>query len=102
MFTQISNWKKIKTIVHQLTPFIQSYKNLRYQWVQLAGHQGNFKPGEHPGTILKKFCDRERDAFEQLMNDSLKPFIPKYYGVIPNDNANRKWTKSTFVLKDFS
>lgn len=76
-----SRWRTLRTIVHQLTPFIQTYKKQRYPWVQLAGHQGNFKPGGQPGTILKKFCAKEKEAFELLMNDELKPFVPQYYGI---------------------
>ncbi|CAG7837512.1 unnamed protein product [Allacma fusca] len=83
---KVSAWGKIRTIVHQLTPFIQTYKKQRYPWVQLAGHQGNFKAGEKPGTILKKFCAREKEAFEILMNDSLRPFVPKYYGSDAEDD----------------
>jgi 1D-myo-inositol-triphosphate 3-kinase len=79
---QVSRWKAVKTIFHQLSPFILTYKNSRYPWVQLAGHQGNFKPGEQQGTILKKFCVREKEAFEQLMKDSLKTFVPQYYGTV--------------------
>jgi 1D-myo-inositol-triphosphate 3-kinase len=40
----------------QWTPFVQTFKNRRYQWVQLAGHSGNFKAGKNQGTVLKKLC----------------------------------------------
>ena len=38
---------------------------------------GNFRAGDN-GTILKKACDRERDALSGLMLDVLKPFVPLY------------------------
>jgi 1D-myo-inositol-triphosphate 3-kinase len=81
---KISRWRTIRTIVHQLTPFIQTYKKQRYPWVQLAGHQGHFKPGEQ-GNILKKFCEREKEAFELLMEDTLRSFVPQYYGTSTDD-----------------
>ena len=40
----------------QWTPFIQTYKHRKYQWVQLAGHSGNFKAGQRQGTVMKKLC----------------------------------------------
>ncbi|XP_023222787.1 inositol-trisphosphate 3-kinase B-like isoform X2 [Centruroides sculpturatus] len=80
-----SAWKKLRNIVHW-SPFVQTYKKQRYPWVQLAGHQGNFKAGNH-GTILKKLCGREEICLEQLMKDSLKPFIPEYKGRIVSDDG---------------
>jgi len=78
---QTSKWRTVRTIIHQLTPFIQIYKQQQYPWVQLAGHQGNFKPGGKPGTILKKYCQRERQACEKLQQDFISEFVPFYYGV---------------------
>jgi 1D-myo-inositol-triphosphate 3-kinase len=48
----------------QWTPFFQTYKKQRYPWVQLAGHQGNFKAGPDQGTILKKLCVKEEKCFK--------------------------------------
>lgn len=63
MFTQPSGWRKLRNIV-QWTPFFQTYKKQRYPWVQLAGHQGNFKAGPDQGTILKKLCEKEEKCFK--------------------------------------
>ncbi|OXA59016.1 Inositol-trisphosphate 3-kinase B [Folsomia candida] len=81
-----SRWRAIRSIVH-FTPFIQTYKKSKYPWVQLAGHQGNFKAGRQQGTILKKFCSREKDAFELLKEDPLKPFVPQYYEVVQEEDS---------------
>lgn len=62
---QNSGWRKLRTIV-QWTPFFQTYKKQRYPWVQLAGHQGNFKAGPDQGTILKKLCPKEETCFQVL------------------------------------
>lgn len=59
---QPSGWRKLRNIV-QWTPFFQTYKKQRYPWVQLAGHQGNFKAGPDPGTVLKKMCPKEEKCF---------------------------------------
>lgn len=47
----------------QWTPFFQIYKKQRYPWVQLAGHQGNFKAGPDQGTVLKKLSPKEDTCF---------------------------------------
>lgn len=60
---QPSGWRKLRNIV-QWVPFFQTYKKQRYPWVQLAGHQGNFKAGPDQGTILKKLCSKEEKCFK--------------------------------------
>jgi 1D-myo-inositol-triphosphate 3-kinase len=59
------------------SPFVQVYRK-KYPWVQLAGHQGNFSPGEENGTIIKKSSCDEAKALSLLMNDALRPFVPEY------------------------
>ncbi|XP_076290774.1 inositol 1,4,5-triphosphate kinase 2 isoform X3 [Lasioglossum baleicum] len=76
-----SGWRKLRNIVHW-TPFFQTYKKQRYPWVQLTGHQGNFRAGPTPGTILKKLCPQEEACFRLLMNDVLKPYVPDFQGVL--------------------
>lgn len=63
---QPSGWRKLRNIV-QWTPFFQTYKKQRYPWVQLAGHQGNFKAGPDPGTVLKKLCPKEEKCFHVML-----------------------------------
>lgn len=50
--------------------------------MQLAGHQGNFRAGPTPGTILKKLCPQEEACFRLLMNDILRPYVPEFKGVL--------------------
>ncbi|KAM8952297.1 inositol-trisphosphate 3-kinase C [Pelodytes ibericus] len=76
------SWKKLKNIVHW-SPFVVSFKK-QYPWIQLAGHAGNFKAGEY-GKILKKFCQSEQQCLEWLSRDSLRPFVPGYFGVVEKD-----------------
>ncbi|XP_046488684.1 uncharacterized protein [Neodiprion pinetum] len=76
-----SGWRKLRNIV-QWTPFFQTYKKQRYPWVQLAGHQGNFRAGPTPGTILKKLCPQEEACFRLLMRDVLRPYVPEFKGVL--------------------
>lgn len=59
--------------------------------MQLAGHQGNFRAGPEPGTILKKLCPKEQMCFQVLMKDALKPFVPEYKGYITTDDGERKY-----------
>lgn len=76
-----SGWRKLRNFVH-CTPFFQTYKKQRYPWVQLAGHQGNFRAGPTPGTILKKFCPQEEACFRLLMRDILRPYVPEFKGIV--------------------
>jgi len=73
-----SQWRKVKGVV-QWTPFVQTYKNQKYRWVQLAGHAGNFRAGRD-GTIQKRLCGREQTCLKELMADPLRPFVPEYRG----------------------
>ncbi|XP_038238098.1 inositol-trisphosphate 3-kinase C isoform X1 [Dermochelys coriacea] len=75
-------WKKLKSMVHW-SPFVVSFKKC-YPWVQLAGHAGNFKAGDY-GQILKKFCPCEQQCLERLMQDSLRPHVPAYFGLVQRD-----------------
>ncbi|XP_075692220.1 inositol-trisphosphate 3-kinase C-like [Rhinoderma darwinii] len=77
-----TSWRKLKNMVHW-SPFVVSFKK-HYPWVQLAGHAGNFKAGEY-GKILKKFCQCEQQCLEWLNRDSLRPFVPGYFGVVEKD-----------------
>ncbi|XP_015596515.1 inositol-trisphosphate 3-kinase A isoform X1 [Cephus cinctus] len=81
VFPKTSGWRKLRNIV-QWTPFFQTYKKQRYPWVQLAGHQGNFRAGTTPGTILKKLCPQEEACFRLLMHDVLRPYVPEFKGVL--------------------
>ncbi|RWS21870.1 hypothetical protein B4U80_14092, partial [Leptotrombidium deliense] len=75
-----SAWKKVRNVVHW-SPFVQTYKKQKYPWIQLAGHQGNFRPGGQ-GTILKKLnCDEEK-CFNELVGDSINRFVPVVKGKI--------------------
>ncbi|XP_015683807.1 inositol-trisphosphate 3-kinase B-like [Protobothrops mucrosquamatus] len=67
------SWKTFFTMVHWSL-------RRRSSWVQLAGHEGNFKPSEG-GLILKKFSAVEEACLSELMTDVLRPFVPAYHGV---------------------
>lgn len=73
----------------QWTPFVQTFKNRKYQWVQLAGHSGNFKAGRSQGTVLKKLCPQEEKCYIQFHNDSISPFVPEYQGTLILDNEEK-------------
>ncbi|KAM6912668.1 inositol-trisphosphate 3-kinase A [Xenentodon cancila] len=75
------SWWKLKTYVRW--PFNAAQRK-KLNWVQLAGHKGNFKAADE-GSILKKFSDNEMQCFEKLSNDSLLPFVPGYHGVVEKD-----------------
>lgn len=45
---------------------------------------GSFRVGDY-GTLLKKFCEGERQCYLRLMEDALSPFVPAYHGVVQLD-----------------
>ncbi|XP_070776271.1 inositol-trisphosphate 3-kinase A [Enoplosus armatus] len=77
-------WWKLKTIVHW--PFSATQRR-KLNWVQLAGHKGNFKAAGE-GTILKKFSENEMQCFEKLREDALLPFVPSYHGTVEKDGES--------------
>ncbi|XP_056152424.1 inositol-trisphosphate 3-kinase A [Lampris incognitus] len=81
---QTKPWWKLKTIVQW--PFVAAQRR-RLNWVQLAGHKGNFKAADE-GTILKKFCENEMQCFEKLKGDALQPFVPGYHGVVEREGES--------------
>lgn len=91
-----SRWKKIRSMIHW-SPFVQNFKK-KYPWVQLAGHQGCFKPGEN-GMILKKSTEKERECLDKLMRDILRPYIPEYRGEVPK--GNERYLEMQDLLQDF-
>lgn len=95
-----SGWRKLRNIV-QWTPFFQTYKKQRYPWVQLAGHQGNFKAGPDPGTVLKKLCAKEEKCFKILMKDVLRPYVPEYKGHVTSDDGESTYIQLQDLLSDF-
>ena len=78
---------RLKTLVLALSPFILHFKQRRYPWIQLAGHQGNFTPGSESGTIVKKSNIIERHALTALMSSELRPFVPELLGIVEKDGV---------------
>ncbi|XP_060613868.2 inositol-trisphosphate 3-kinase B-like [Anolis sagrei] len=74
LLRKTKSWKTFFTMVHWSV-------RRRSSWVQLAGHEGNFKPSER-GQILKKFSPVEDACLAALMTDVLHPFVPAYHGVV--------------------
>lgn len=91
-----NNWKKIRSMLHW-SPFANNYKK-KYPWVQLAGHQGNFKAGE-PGTILKKTNNTEKECLIKLMNDVLRPYVPEFKSEI--EKHDERYLVMQDLLSDF-
>lgn len=79
------SWQKLKTMVHW-SPFVVSFKK-RYPWVQLAGHAGNFQAGEY-GRLLKRYCECEQQCLQKLMKDTLRPYVPGYYGIVQREEQD--------------
>ena len=48
---------------------------------------GNFQAGE-PGAVLKKYDSREQKAFDKLMKDVLRSYVPEYRGDVVKNNES--------------
>lgn len=77
------SWSKLKSMVHW-SPLAFTLKK-RHSWVQLAGHAGNFH-AKDGGRLLKRYCESEEQCLKNLMSDSLRPYVPGYYGVVRKDD----------------
>ncbi|XP_051532891.1 inositol-trisphosphate 3-kinase C-like [Myxocyprinus asiaticus] len=77
-------WKKSKDMVNWSPPLPMKKRS---PWVQVVGHAGNFQT-DSDGRLLKKYCECEQQCFLQLMSDSLRPFVPCYYGVTQRDEQD--------------
>ena len=82
----------------QWTPFIQTYKHRKYQWVQLAGHSGNFKAGQRQGTVMKKLCASEEECYKRLHGDALEAFVPEYQGTLEVEDEESKSKQSKSAI----
>nr|XP_046267267.1 inositol-trisphosphate 3-kinase C isoform X3 [Scatophagus argus] len=82
---QNSAWKKHRSCgTSYLLPMTP--KNPQ-QWLQVVGHAGSFRVGDR-GTLLKRFCEGERQCYLRLMEDGLRPFVPAYHGVVRQDEQD--------------
>ncbi|XP_060711467.1 inositol-trisphosphate 3-kinase B-like isoform X2 [Hemiscyllium ocellatum] len=80
LLRKMKSWKAFFTMVHW------TYRRSN-SWIQLAGHEGHFRPSE-AGYILKKFSVNESECLQKLMGDVLKPYVPAYYGLVEKDSQH--------------
>uniref|UniRef100_A0A3Q2P0Q4 Kinase n=1 Tax=Fundulus heteroclitus TaxID=8078 RepID=A0A3Q2P0Q4_FUNHE len=90
------SWSKVKSMVHW-TPLAFALQN-RHSWVQLAGHAGNFQARDG-GRLMKRYCVCEEQCLKKLMTDSLRPYVPGYYGVVQKDEQD--YNLMDDLLNDF-
>lgn len=67
--------------------------------ISLLTPPGSFRVGDY-GTLLKKFCEGERECYLKLMEDTLRPFVPTYHGVVQVDEQDYNMMDN--LLTDFS
>jgi len=74
-----NSWRRM--LVSPLLGFLTDIRN--GEWVQLAGHMDSFLPGR-AGTICKKSCDMEKEAYEGLcvVAEPLREFTPLYFSEV--------------------
>ncbi|XP_034539834.1 inositol-trisphosphate 3-kinase C [Notolabrus celidotus] len=85
MFFENSAWMKQQS--RGTSALIPMTPKKPQQWLQVVGHAGSFHVGDY-GTLLKRFCEGEQQCYLRLMEDSLKPFVPAYHGVVQRDEQD--------------
>ncbi|XP_010769478.1 inositol-trisphosphate 3-kinase C-like [Notothenia coriiceps] len=85
MFYENSKWKNHKSC--GTTSLLPMTPKKPQQWLQVVGHAGSFHVGDY-GTLLKRFCEGEQQCYLRLMEDTLKPFVPAYHGVVQRDEQD--------------
>jgi 1D-myo-inositol-triphosphate 3-kinase len=65
----------------------------------LVGHPGTFKEGVHDGFVLKQRSEHEQVCCELLQVDCLGEFVPKYNGVVQDDDGKCKTTDRTNSIR---
>merc|ERR1711971_1297011 len=86
-----ARWRKVRSAV-TWSPFVQQFKEQRYDWVQLAGHSGNFRAGRTQGTVLKKLSAAEECIYKRLMKDeALRQFVPVFHHSPPPASWTARW-----------
>ncbi|CAF2382501.1 unnamed protein product [Rotaria sp. Silwood2] len=93
------SWKAFSKVVTSLLTFTRT-KQGQYEWIQLVGHPGTFKEGLHDGYILKELSEKERRCCELLQNDILKDFVPKYNGIV-KDEEEKHYIEIEDLLASF-
>lgn len=48
---------------------------------------GNFQAGEY-GRLLKRYCECEQQCLQKLMKDTLRPYVPGYYGIVQREEQD--------------
>lgn len=75
------------SLIASYITFSYFFFNVFYSYHFLACPTGSFRVGDY-GTLLKKFCEGERECYLKLMEDTLRPFVPTYHGVVQVDEQD--------------
>lgn len=89
-FKSTSNsWDILCKIINCKVAFKKQFNGKKYNWIQLAGHVGRFKPGDREGFILKHMDDLERRCLQALKSDSLACFVPSIDKILFDQEDNK-------------
>jgi 1D-myo-inositol-triphosphate 3-kinase len=100
-FNSKSPWNILCHIINCKVAFKKQFNGKKYNWIQLAGHAGRFKPGDREGFILKLMDESERDCMEQLSKDALSPFVPRIDALILDKEDKKYYIEMQDLLYGF-
>ncbi|RNA08444.1 inositol-trisphosphate 3-kinase A [Brachionus plicatilis] len=98
---KVSQWDLLCQVINCKVAFKKQFNGIKYNWIQLAGHAGRFKPGDREGYILKIMDDSEKNCLALLQNDILSEFVPKIDRTSLNFD-NNYYTEMQDLLYGFS
>jgi len=75
--TAKSSWDLLCKLINCKETFKKQCNGRKYNWIQIAGHSGKFKPGEREGFILKLMDQSEYECLRLLQTDLLSRFVPR-------------------------
>ncbi|CAF0785160.1 unnamed protein product [Brachionus calyciflorus] len=98
----VSQWDVLCKVINCKVAFKKQFNGKKYNWIQLAGHAGRFKPGEREGFILKLMDNLERNSLQILQNDILSDFVPKIDKILLDREDENYYTEMQDLLYSFT
>ena len=91
----------LKQILNSKEAFKKKCNGKVYNWIQLAGHEGKFKPGDREGFILKQMDESEYMCLKYLQTDLLASYVPKIDNLISDKLSTKVYTEMQDLLYGF-
>lgn len=99
--TPVSQWDVLCKVINCKVAFKKQFNGKKYNWIQLAGHPGRFKPGDRDGFILKLMDNLERNSLRLLQTDALSEYVPRIDKTLLDHEDENYYTEMQDLLYGF-